>query len=67
VSTLHLTDPQANEFNARHCTAYQDIIRFAREKFLESQFGYLVRWKIKILFLGRDWPSIPKFFGKNTA
>ena len=31
--------PAGNEFNARHCTAYQGIIRFAWEKFLESQFG----------------------------
>ncbi len=31
VSTLHLTDPQANEFNTHHCTTYHDIIRFAHE------------------------------------
>ena len=31
VSTLRLTDPQANEFTARHCTTYHDIIRFAHE------------------------------------
>jgi pyruvate,water dikinase len=31
VSTLHLTDPQAIDFHARHCTTYHDILRFAHE------------------------------------
>ena len=31
ISTLHLTDPQANDFTASHCTTYHDIIRFAHE------------------------------------
>jgi pyruvate,water dikinase len=31
ISTLHLTDPQSEEFTPLHCTTYHDIIRFAHE------------------------------------
>jgi pyruvate,water dikinase len=31
ISTLHLTDPQSEEFTPVHCTTYHDIIRFAHE------------------------------------
>ncbi len=31
VSTLHLTDPQSNEFDPAHCKTFHDIIRFAHE------------------------------------
>ncbi|MBU1053231.1 MAG: pyruvate, water dikinase [Proteobacteria bacterium] len=31
VSTLHLTDPQSNEFDPAHCRTFHDIIRFAHE------------------------------------
>jgi pyruvate, water dikinase len=31
VSTLHITDPQSNEFDPAHCTTFHDIIRFAHE------------------------------------
>ena len=31
VSTLHLTDPQTEDFSASRCLTYHDIIRFAHE------------------------------------
>ena len=31
VSTLHMTDPQSNEFDPAHCKTFHDIIRFAHE------------------------------------
>lgn len=31
ISTLHLTDPQSNEFDPAHCKTFHDIIRFAHE------------------------------------
>jgi len=31
ISTLHVTDPQANEFDLAHCKTFHDIIRFAHE------------------------------------
>ena len=31
ISTLNMTDPQSNEFDAAHCKTFHDIIRFAHE------------------------------------
>jgi pyruvate, water dikinase len=31
ISTLNITDPQSNEFDAAHCKTFHDIIRFAHE------------------------------------
>jgi pyruvate,water dikinase len=31
ISTLNITDPQSNEFDAAHCRTFHDIIRFAHE------------------------------------
>lgn len=31
VSTLHMTDPQSNEFDPAHCKTFHDIVRFAHE------------------------------------
>lgn len=31
ISTLHLTDPQSNEFDPVHCKTFHDIVRFSHE------------------------------------
>ncbi|MBA4367268.1 MAG: pyruvate, phosphate dikinase [Desulfobacterium sp.] len=39
IAPLHLTDPQAPNFNPQGCESYHDIIRFTHEKAMQHMFA----------------------------
>jgi len=40
ISPLHLTDPQAPNFNAQGCESFHDIIRFTHEQAMKQMFAF---------------------------